>query len=144
MFFIAQKVKIPTATNPGTSPSPSPSHSPSPTGEGAESGNDDSFDEEDLKELRKVPKLHMRPRTAPAVESRKGVRYVTWNEAQRNKGKSRPMSGHGQKKFSSQVGTVQDLLKFVCVFLLTTFVYIQSKPTTICMGCRRPRIERTL
>ena len=48
--------------------------------------------EEELKELTKVPKLHLRPKTAPSVEGRRGVRYVTWNEAQQQSGSKRPLS----------------------------------------------------
>ena len=44
-------------------------------------------------ELTKIPKLHLRPKTAPSVESRRGARYVTWNEAQQQNGPKRPSSG---------------------------------------------------
>ena len=43
-------------------------------------------------ELTKVPKLHLRPKTAPSIEGRRGVRYVTWNEAQQQNGPKRPSS----------------------------------------------------
>ncbi|XP_044177676.1 uncharacterized protein LOC114950772 isoform X4 [Acropora millepora] len=47
---------------------------------------------EELEELLKVPKLHLRPKTAPSVEGRKGVRYVTWNKAQLLNRSKRPLS----------------------------------------------------
>ena len=67
------------------------------------SSDDDGEDEEEEggselgrgRGLSKVPKLHMRPKTAPSVESRRGARYVTWNEAQQHKAQKRPFSGGG-------------------------------------------------
>ena len=68
------------------------------------SADDDDEEEKEeyggrVKGLSKVPKLHLRPKTAPSVESRRGARYVTWNEAQRQKGPRRPHSGkeHGTR-----------------------------------------------
>ena len=49
-------------------------------------------EQEELEELLKVPKLHLRPKTAPSVEGRKGVRYVTWNKAQLLNRSKRPLS----------------------------------------------------
>lgn len=53
---------------------------------------DEDEEEEELMELTKIPKLHLRPKTAPAVETRRGARYVTWNEAQKQNGSKRPSS----------------------------------------------------
>ena len=77
---------------------------PIPSSEKNERNSDgsDSFDEdeeeEELKELTKVPKLHLRPKTAPSVEGRRGVRYVTWNEAQQKNGPKRPSSASKSPK----------------------------------------------
>ena len=97
---ILQKIKIPTVSS--GNPSPCSSPSPSPLEEDTSSSSEEGFEEEELGEItRKVPKLHMRPKTAPAVENRKGVRYVTWNEAQANTTNARrPKSNH---KYFSQV-----------------------------------------
>ncbi|XP_078369335.1 uncharacterized protein LOC144653259 isoform X1 [Oculina patagonica] len=76
-------------TSPPKIPIPSPTKSENSDGH-------DSFDEdeeeEELMELTKVPKLHLRPKTAPSVEGRRGARYVTWNEAQQQNGPKRPSS----------------------------------------------------
>ena len=75
----------------------------------------DSFDEdeeeEELMELTKVPKLHLRPKTAPCIEGRRGVRYVTWNEAQQQNGPKRPSSA------SKPTRHQRDLLTRVRIFL---------------------------
>lgn len=78
-WFVCQKVPIP-------SPEKNETNS-----EGYDSFDEDE-EEEELKELTKVPKLHLRPKTAPSVEGRRGVRYVTWNEAQQQSGSKRPLS----------------------------------------------------
>lgn len=84
---------------------------PSPEKNERDSDGYDSFDEdeeeEELKELTKVPKLHLRPKTAPSVEGRRGVRYVTWNEAQQQNGPKRPSSA------SKSLKTQRDLWRKV-------------------------------
>ena len=84
---------------------------PSPEKNERDSDGYDSFDEdeeeEELKELTKVPKLHLRPKTAPLVEGRRGVRYVTWNEAEQQNGPKRPSSA------SKSLKTQRDLWRKV-------------------------------
>ena len=61
--------------------------------------------------MTKVPKLNLRPKTAPAVEGRKGVRYVTWNEAQRQQnGPKRPHSA--AKSFRNLRGSWSEVMYF--------------------------------
>lgn len=55
-------------------------------------GPEEDDEQEELEELLKVPKLHLRPKTAPSVEGRRGVRYVTWNKAQLLNRSKRPLS----------------------------------------------------
>lgn len=58
--------------------------------------NKDEYEDElgEKVTFKEVPKLHMRPKTAPPIESKRGVRYVTWNEAQGKNGAiKRPASG---------------------------------------------------
>ena len=66
---------------------------------------DEDDEEEELKALTKIPKLHLRPKTAPSVESRMGARYVTWNEAQQQKGPKRPSSGSKLLKHHRDFGS---------------------------------------
>lgn len=84
----------------------SPPKIPIPSSEKNETSSDGygSFEEEEakeeLEELTKVPRLHLRPKTAPAVEGCRGVRYVTWNEAQQQNGSKSPLSA--SKAFKQQ------------------------------------------
>lgn len=71
---------------------------------------DEDEEEEELMELTKVPKLHLRPKTAPCIEGRRGVRYVTWNEAQQQNGPKRPSSASKPTKHQ------RDLLTRVRIF----------------------------
>ncbi|XP_031551297.1 uncharacterized protein LOC116288619 isoform X2 [Actinia tenebrosa] len=68
--------------------------------------DDEHGDEDELGEkvkFKEVPKLHMRPKTAPPIESKKGVRYVTWNEAQgRNGAIKRPGSGKAVFRYQNK------------------------------------------
>ena len=78
----------------------------------------DSFDEdeeeEELMELTKVPKLHLRPKTAPSIEGRRGVRYVTWNEAQQQNGPKRPSSASKPTKHQRDLWTrVRNFLNII-------------------------------
>ena len=66
---------------------------------------DEDEEEEELKALAKIPKLHLRPKTAPSVESQLGARYVTWNEAQQLKGLKRPSSGSKLLKYHRDFGS---------------------------------------
>lgn len=89
---------------------------PNPEKSDRNSDGQDSLDEDDeeeeLKALTKIPKLHLRPKTAPSVESRMGARYVTWNEAQQQKGPKRPSSGSKLLKHHRDFGSknLQDSL----------------------------------
>ena len=71
-------------------------------------------------ELTKVPKLHLRPKTAPSIEGRRGVRYVTWNEAQQQNGPERPSSASKQTKHQRDLWTrVRNFLNIITLY----FVY---------------------
>ncbi|KAK2563602.1 IQ domain-containing protein M [Acropora cervicornis] len=76
-------------TSPPKIPFPSPEKYER-SSDGHDGPEDD--EQEELEELLKVPKLHLRPKTAPSVEGRKGVRYVTWNKAQLLNRSKRPLS----------------------------------------------------
>ncbi|KAJ7357657.1 hypothetical protein OS493_023788 [Desmophyllum pertusum] len=95
----------------------SPPKIPIPSSEKSERNSDghDSLDEdeeeEELKELTKVPKLHLRPKTAPAVEGRRGARYVTWNEAQQQNGPKRPFSASKPSKHQRELWSKDSLTR---------------------------------
>ena len=61
-----------------------------------EEEEEDENEDEEWHEFTKIPKLHLRPKTAPSIENRKGVRYVTWNEAQKQNGPQRASSASKQ------------------------------------------------
>ncbi|XP_032219958.2 uncharacterized protein LOC5519268 isoform X2 [Nematostella vectensis] len=92
-WYCANKKLI---TSPPKIPIPSPkSCTPEPevtdTPDIEQDGSSDDLEITD--KFIQVPKLHIRPKTAPPVEHRQGARYVTWNDAQKDNGPKRPSSG---------------------------------------------------